>query len=191
MSESSTEQSAGPAEGTAPDDQHQAATGTGTGPEPTVAERLAAAEADRDKWQTLSRKNEERAKANAAKAKRFDDLEAASKSDLEQATDRAAKNEGQISALTQRVVRAEVKALAAKTFADPSDAAAFLDLGAYIDDAGDVDTKGIEKALADLLKSKPHLARAEAAPSFDGGARTTAAKPTSMNDLIRQAAGTS
>ncbi|MGA5635072.1 hypothetical protein [Streptomyces lydicamycinicus] len=185
MSESSTEattETAGAAETTG---EQKPATG---GNEPTAEQRLAALEAERDKWQGLSRKNEERAKANAEKAKRFDELDAASKSDVEKATERATKAEGQISALRQRAVRAEVKALAAKSFADPSDAAAFLDLGEYVDDEGDVDTKGIEKALGDLLKSKPHLARQEAAPSFDGGARKTAGKPASMNDLIRQAA---
>ncbi|MEU7597286.1 hypothetical protein AB0B79_30280 [Streptomyces sp. NPDC039022] len=186
MSESSTETSAEPAGGTAP--ENQSPTAPGIGAEPTVEERLAAAEAERDKWQSLSRKNEDRAKVNAQKAKRFDELEAASKSDLDKANDRATQAEGRVSALTQRAVRAEVKALAAARFADPSDAAAFLNLGDYVDEEGDIDTKGIEKALADLLKSKPHLARADAGPSFDPGARTTAAKPTSMNDLIRQAA---
>lgn len=186
MSESSTEatvEATGSGEATG---EQKSETGGSTGL--TAEERLAALEDERDKWQGLSRKNEERAKANAEKAKRFDELEAASKSDLEKANERATKAEGQVSALTQRTVRAEVKALAAAKFADPSDAAAFLNLGEYIDDEGDIDTKGIEKALADLLKSKPHLARQEAAPSFDGGARKTAGKPASMNDLIRQAA---
>lgn len=183
MSESSTEAPATPAESTG-----QQTPETGSGTEPTAAERLAALEAERDKWQGLSRKNEERAKTNADKAKRFDELEAASKSDLEKANERATAAEGKVSALRERTVRAEVKALAAKGFADPSDAAAFLNLGDYVDDEGDIDTKGIEKALADLIKAKPHLARQEAAPSFDGGARKTAGKPASMNDLIRQAA---
>jgi hypothetical protein len=69
---------------------------------------------------------------------------------------------------------------------DPSDAAAFLDRD-FVDDDGDIDSKGIEKALADLLKRKPHLGKEQpAAPSFDGGARTTAGAPTDMNALIRR-----
>lgn len=154
----------------------------------TAEERLAALEAERDKWQGLSRKNEERAKANAEKAKRFDDLEAASKSEAEKLAERAKAAEDRNASLTQRAARAEVKALAASTFADPSDAAAFLNLAEYVGDDGDIDSKGIESALADLLKRKPHLAKEAAPPSFDGGARRTADKPTSMNDLIRQKA---
>ncbi|MEW5658347.1 hypothetical protein ABGT92_23875 [Streptomyces cinereoruber] len=159
-----------------------------TGPAPTAEERLAALEAERDKWQSHSRKQEERAKANADKAKRFDELEAASKTEAEKLAERAAAAEGKATALVQRAVRAEVKALAAKSFADPSDAAAFLNLGDYVDDGGEIDEKAIEKDLADLLKRKPHLAKEAAPPSFDGGARRSADKPTSMNDLIRQKA---
>lgn len=160
-----------------------------TGLQPTAEERLASLEAERDKWQSMSRKQEERAKANAEKAKRFDDLEAASKTEAERLAERAAAAESKASALVHRAVKAEVRALAAKGFADPSDAAAFLNLGDYIDDAGDIDEKAIEKDLADLLKRKPHLAKEAAPPSFDGGARRTADKPPSMNDLIRQKAG--
>ncbi|MFE6785189.1 hypothetical protein ACFVFF_23320 [Streptomyces sp. NPDC057680] len=159
-----------------------------TGPEPTTEERVAALEAERDKWQSLSRKQEERAKANADKAKRFDELEAASKTEAEKLAERATAAEGKATALVQRAVKAEVKALAARGFADPSDAAAFLNLGDYVDDTGEIDEKAIEKDLADLLKRKPHLAKEAGPPSFDGGARRTADKPTSMNDLIRQSA---
>jgi len=159
-----------------------------TGAEPSAEERLAALEAERDKWQSLSRKQEERAKANADKAKRFDELEAASKTEAEKLAERAAAAEGKATALVQRAVKAEVRALAAKAFADPSDAAAFLNLGDYIDDSGDIDEKAIEKDLADLLKRKPHLAKEATPPSFDGGARRSADKPTSMNALIRQQA---
>jgi hypothetical protein len=63
-----------------------------------------------------------------------------------------------IKAMTARVVRAEVKALAGQTFADPDDAAAFLDLASYVDEAGEVDAAAITKDLAALLKRKPHLA---------------------------------
>ena len=157
--------------------------------EPTLEERLAAAKADRDKWQGLSRKNESRARENADKARRFDELEAASKTEAQRLAERADAADQRVAALTQRAVKAEVKALAADRFADPSDAAAFLDLSAYVGDDGEVDTGAIEKDLAELLKAKPHLGKAPAAPSFDGGARTPAAKPTTMTDLIRQQAG--
>jgi predicted Zn-dependent protease len=155
----------------------------------SLEERLKALEADRDKWQTLSRKNEGRAKENADKAKRFDELQEASKSEVEKAADRARQAEERASGLVQRAVRAEVRALAAEKFADPSDAAAFLNLGEFVDEGGDIDSKGIEKALDDLLKAKPHLGKPSGPPSFDAGGRTTAGAPKDMNSLIRQAAG--
>jgi len=45
--------------------------------------------AELEKWKSLARKNEARAKENADKAKRFDEMEEASKSDLEKANARA------------------------------------------------------------------------------------------------------
>lgn len=45
--------------------------------------------AEAEKWKSLSRKNEDAAKANAAKAKRLDEIEEANKSELDKATARA------------------------------------------------------------------------------------------------------
>lgn len=59
--------------------------------------------AEAEKWKALSRKNEERANANADKAKRFDEIEEASKSELER--ERAAREKAE-------------KALAERTQAD-------------------------------------------------------------------------
>lgn len=56
---------------------------------PTIEEQLTAALADVDKWKALSRKNEARADENAEKAKSFDALEEANRSDLEKANARA------------------------------------------------------------------------------------------------------
>lgn len=55
----------------------------------TIEEQLAAALADADKWKALSRKNEARADENADKAKRFDEVEDANRTDLERETARA------------------------------------------------------------------------------------------------------
>ncbi|MEW1754696.1 hypothetical protein [Streptomyces angustmyceticus] len=58
-----------------------------------------------------------------------------------------------------RIIRAEVKAAAAKRLADPGDAVKLLDLSAFeLNADGDVDTKAVTKALDDLLKEKPYLA---------------------------------
>jgi hypothetical protein len=128
-------------------------------------------------------------KANRTHAARLQEIEDRDKSEVQKAGDRAAKAEQRATAMVERAARAEVRALAAPSFADPSDAAAFLNMGDFVDDEGDIDSKGIEKALADLLKRKPHLGKEAAPPSFDGGARTTAGAPTDMNALIRRAAG--
>lgn len=80
----------------------------------------------------------------------------------EQQAEAAAKAaEARVAAVTQRAVRSEVRALAADGFADPDDAAAFLDLASYIDDEGDIDTQQIRADLADLLTRKPHLGKPE------------------------------
>lgn len=85
-----------------------------------------------------------------------------------------------------RVVKASIKALAAKDFADPADAVLNLKVEDYeVNDDGDVDEKRIKADLADLLKRKPHLAAVSRRVDFEGGARKTSQGPVDMNDLIR------
>lgn len=55
-------------------------------------------------WKAMSRKNEDRAKANAEKARKFDELEEQSKSELQKALEKATLAE-------QRAERAEAQAL--------------------------------------------------------------------------------
>ncbi|PYY63620.1 hypothetical protein DEJ30_11955 [Curtobacterium sp. MCPF17_003] len=55
----------------------------------TLEEKLAAAEAEAEKWKTLSRQNEQRAKDNAEKAKKFDEHEEATKTELDKLKERA------------------------------------------------------------------------------------------------------
>lgn len=58
----------------------------------------------------------------------------------------------------KRIVRAEVKALAADLFADPGDAPLFVDLAKYeVDDDGAVDEDEIRDDLRAVLVRKPHL----------------------------------
>jgi hypothetical protein len=139
-----------------------------------------------DEWKRRAKDAEKASRAQAARLKEIEDRD---KSELQKATERADAADKRVAAMAERAVRAEVRALAAATFADPSDAAAFLNPSDFVDNDGDVDTKAVEKALADLLKRKPHLAKEQAPPSFDGGARTTAGAPADMNALIRQKAG--
>jgi hypothetical protein len=67
-------------------------------------------EAEVEKWRSMSRKHEGAAKANADKAKAFDALEEASKTELQKVADRATAAESQLAEITQRAMRAEVAA---------------------------------------------------------------------------------
>jgi hypothetical protein len=76
----------------------------------------------------------------------------------------------------RRILAAELKAAAAGKLADPSDAAAFIDLSQFeAGDDGEFDADEISEAISDLIKRKPHLAaKAQGFQgSGDGGARTS------------------
>jgi hypothetical protein len=141
--------------------------------------------AETAKWKALARKHEATAKANSDAAKRLKVIEDQAKSEADKATDRATEAETKIKAMTARVVRAEVKALAGQTFADPDDAAAFLDLASYVDEDGEVDAAAITKDLAALLKRKPHLAAGHKVP-VDLGQGSRGDGP-SIDQQIREA----
>jgi hypothetical protein len=128
-------------------------------------------------------------KTAAAEKKRADDLarkvaefEDAQKSELEKATTKAERLEAAAAKATARAVKAEVKAAAAE-FADPEDAAAFLDLSTYTSDDGEIDTEAISADLEALLERKPHLRRAapadpkKSAPRPDPGQGARPAEP--------------
>lgn len=59
-----------------------------------------------DFWKQKAREQEKRAKENADAAKRLDELEQASKSDLEKANDRAAKAEAEVGTIPAKVADA-------------------------------------------------------------------------------------
>jgi len=64
--------------------------------------------AEVEKWKTLSKKNEARAKENSAAAKRLAELEEAGKTEAEKAADRIAKAEAEVAAVPAKVA-AELK----------------------------------------------------------------------------------
>lgn len=64
--------------------------------------------AEVEKWKALAKKHEARSRENADKAKRLDDLEEASKSELEKFQARAEKAEKELSAALASALRAEV-----------------------------------------------------------------------------------
>ncbi|MHC3427181.1 hypothetical protein [Streptomyces sp. DT18] len=92
----------------------------------------------------------------AAKAR---ELEDAQKSEAERLTEQLAAERERAATATRSAVSARVEALAARTFADPEDAAGALDLTAYVAADGAIDTDRIKADLDDLLKRKPHWAR--------------------------------
>jgi len=102
-----------------------------------------------------------------------------------------AKAEGSAEALSvanARVLKAEVKALAATKLADAADAVHFLDLSEFeVSEDGEVDSKAISKAIDRLVKEKPYLASdaPRSTGSADGGARGGSKSPPDMNAWLR------
>jgi hypothetical protein len=94
-----------------------------------------------------------------------------------------------MSRASRMILSSKVEALAANDFADPADAAMYLDLKDYeVDDDGKVDERQIKRDLKELLTRKPHLKRTSTKADFEGGARRTAEGPEDMNARIRNLA---
>ncbi|MFF4536550.1 hypothetical protein [Streptomyces aureus] len=156
-------------------------------PEPEGADKLGDAgkkaldkmKADRAEAKRLAAAEKRRADDLARKVAEFEDRD---KSELEKATTKAERLEAAAAKATARAVKAEVKAAAAE-FADPEDAAAFLDLSTYTSDDGEIDTEAISADLEALLERKPHLRKAAAsepkrpAPKPDPGQGARPAEP--------------
>jgi hypothetical protein len=120
------------------------------------------------------------------KAKRLDEIEAASASELEKAV-KTARAEGESEATKRangRLVAAEARALAAEAkFRNPALAVKSVDLSSVaVGDDGEVDSAAIKKALDDLAKSDPYLVLSDEPPkpppTFGGGPRPTPPTPT-------------
>ncbi|MFF5261359.1 hypothetical protein ACFY4C_20645 [Actinomadura viridis] len=106
-----------------------------------------------------ARRLRERLKALEPLAEKAKELEDAQKTEAERLQGQLAEREKELGALRARAVKSEVRALAAATFADPTDPEAHLDLNAYVTDVGDIDADAIKADLADLLERKPHLGK--------------------------------
>lgn len=116
-------------------------------------------------------------------------LAAMTKEQEESAQERDRRDAEIITKANTRVIKASIKALAAKEFSDPEDAVLNLKVSDYeVNDDGDVDEKAIKRDLEALLKRKPHLGATSKKVNFEGGARKTAEGPPNMNDRIRAAA---
>jgi hypothetical protein len=137
-------------------------------PNPDVVKLQAALDKEREKFKAADK----RAKELDSFRVKAEELESASKTELERAVD-AARKEGESSALQRansRLVSAEARALAAaQQFRDATDAVRFLDLAeVQVSDDGTVDTGSLAKQLEQLAKDKPYLL-AEARPTRPQG----------------------
>lgn len=125
-------------------------------PEPAKGEDLAD---EVEKWKALSRKNEEKAKANAAKAKDYDALVASQQTEQEKAV-AAAKAEGMAEgtkAAGAKLVAAEFRAAAAGRI-EPDKLSTVIDglnLPAYLTEDGDVDAAKVAAYVDAIVPGKP------------------------------------
>jgi hypothetical protein len=110
--------------------------------------------------------------AEAKLAKQAQEAASSAKSEVEKAREEG-RAEARAEVLKDRALD-KVESKAAKLFADPEDARALLasQVDDFIDD-GKVDSEAIDKALAELLKRKPHLGAdtRRFKGGADGGAR--------------------
>lgn len=163
----------------------------------------------KDEKSFMARVNRDARKQLEAKAKDlgFDsvaDMEAAikaakeqadnEKSELEKAREAAQKAESDrqaaLARANDRLIRAEVKSIAADLNIVDGDAAyALMSRGEVeVDDDGNV--SGVKEALEALVKTKPYLVKAGDSASRSGGEfNGNDTSKTSMNTLIRKAAG--
>lgn len=136
-------------------------------PVKTPEQLLADAQADTEKWKVLSQQNEARAKANADKAKQFDDAQAANQTELEKAQARATAAEQLAQQRADVAVRAQVRSMA-EQFIDRDAAVALIatdgGLTRFVGDDGSISDAGIQTALDALLVSKPALKKSDAPP---------------------------
>lgn len=138
------------------EDQHDATTEPeDEGDKPLGPAGEKAYEAEKEKRRAATQKVKER---DTRIAELEQQLAAANGETEEQRTQREAESAALGKANT-RILKAEVRALAAGKLSDPSDALTFLDLDQFeVGDDGDVDQQEIEEAISDLLDRKPYLA---------------------------------
>lgn len=140
----------------------------------------------------------ENAEAMRAALKAAREREEAEKSELDKLREAAQRAEAErqaaLQAANERLIRAEVKAVAAELgIVDPDAAYALMDCSEVtVDESGQV--QGVAEALKALTEAKPYLVKQQTASAprsgadfRDGGAAT--GKTLSMNQLIRRAAG--
>jgi hypothetical protein len=125
----------------------------------TPEAKHAAAQAEAEKWKALSRKNEDQAKSNAEKAKKFDELEEANKTEQEKLLARAEAAEKKLADREAKDAAAATAAEIAKEKGVPVEAlrgSTREELEAHAD------------ALAAILPKKPPVPSADGQGEGDG-----------------------
>jgi hypothetical protein len=128
-----------------------------------------------EKWKAMSRKNEEKAKANAAAAKELEALKLSQMSDLDKAVVEAtAKGRAEaMQQVSEKLVAAEVKAAASGRI--EADALALLiegmNLSAFVTDEGEVDAAKVAKYVDGIAPAKTESPTAPAWPDLGQGAK--------------------
>lgn len=109
-----------------------------------------------EKWRSLARKHEERAKANATAAKELERLKAQAMSDSDRAVAEARTEERQLVTREYgaRLVAAEVRAAAAGRPVDVDALLEGVDLGRFLDDEAEPDRRAINDWL-DRIAPRP------------------------------------
>lgn len=139
-----------------------------------------ALDAMKTKWREAEQRAKERESELAALKAAAEGREAEHKADL----DAQRVRDEALAAANDRILKAEVRAIAAGKLADPTDALKFLDLSSLeVGEDGDVDSAAVESLIADLINSKPYLA-AQSTSRFqgsgDGGARNETGQPSQL-----------
>lgn len=159
--------------------------------EPPAEQPEAEQKVDETDWKAEAQKWERRSKENHAAAKELEKQRQASMTESEKAVAEA-EARGRTAAASEfgkRLARTEFDAIAGRRNPDFDTASAleYVDLGRFVGDDGEPDSKAIASAVERLVP-----APAGGVPSFDGGARQAPpAAPDSMSQLIRKAAGRS
>lgn len=180
MSTESTDTGTG--EATEPSQQAQPQEGAETAPDLT---------AEVDKWKSLARKNEERAKANASAQSELDKLRDATATEQDKAIAQARKEASTEAARSfgSRLAEAQFRVAAAgRLDGDQLDGLLeVVDLGRFVDDNGDPDIEAITSAVSRVAPKAPD----GYAPDEAQGARsaTPALNSDALTDSLKRAVG--
>lgn len=144
----------------APDDGQQQPAPADAPPDPP-AQAVTDWEAEAKKWEKRSKENWAKLKEAEPKLADYARMVQESKTDAQRKDEELARWQTEAEKWRTASVSSRIHAMAALSFADPTDAvAALADSGKYLDAGGQVNDKAIEADLNDLLERKPHWRRA-------------------------------